>query len=48
MILAIALVIVLGTVAGALAFGRRATADMTSWAVGGRRRFAGGRRNRTG
>lgn len=37
MILTIALVIVLGTVAGALAFGRRATADMTNWAVGGRR-----------
>jgi SSS family solute:Na+ symporter len=37
MILTIVLVIVLGTVAGALAFGRRATADMTNWAVGGRR-----------
>lgn len=37
MILVIVLVIVLGTVAGALAFGRRATADMTNWAVGGRR-----------
>jgi solute:Na+ symporter, SSS family len=36
-ILTIALVIVLGTVAGALAFGRHATADMTNWAVGGRR-----------
>jgi SSS family solute:Na+ symporter len=37
MILTIVLVIVLGTVAGSLAFGRRATADMTNWAVGGRR-----------
>lgn len=37
MTLTIALVIVLGTVAGALAFGRRATSDMTNWAVGGRR-----------
>ncbi|WP_370964314.1 sodium:solute symporter [Amycolatopsis sp. cg9] len=37
MTLTIALVIVLGTVAGALAFGRRATPDMTNWAVGGRR-----------
>jgi SSS family solute:Na+ symporter len=37
MTLTIVLVIVLGTVAGALAFGRRATADMTNWAVGGRR-----------
>lgn len=37
MILTIVLVIVLGTVAGSLAFGRRATADMANWAVGGRR-----------
>ena len=37
MILTIALVIVLGTVAGALAFGRRASAGMANWAVGGRR-----------
>jgi SSS family solute:Na+ symporter len=37
MILTLALVIVLGTAAGALAFGRKATSDMTNWAVGGRK-----------
>jgi SSS family solute:Na+ symporter len=37
MTLIIALVIVLGTTAGALGFGRKASAGMANWAVGGRK-----------